>query len=199
MVMDVRGVVTGDGAIAEQPGQHFGADLGQFIEEQVRASVLGVDGEQAGSSRWLQHHVAGSDGGGARRDDAKSGGGRERGTGESPNGPASTAGRFWARSWGGRCGVRFSAWTGGRPVPADGSSTTSPGRMAAAIAATTPSPVGVENCCNAWEVWDRRVWVGSRAPIFSIIARAAAGDTDLRRIVEPYLRRNRICAASQAS
>src|SRR3546814_2820173 len=71
--------------------------------------------------------------------------------------------------------------------------------MAAAIAATTPSPVGVENCCNAWEVWDRRVWVGSRAPIFSIIARAAAGDTDLRRIVEPYLRRNRICAASQAS
>src|SRR3546814_4289371 len=76
-------------------------------------------------------------------------------------------------------------------------STTSPGRMAAAIAATTPSPVGVENCCNAWEVWDRRVWVGSRAPIFSIIARAAAGDTDLRRIVEPYLRRNRICAASQ--
>src|SRR3546814_5857118 len=69
MVMDLRGVVTGDGAIAEQPGQHFGADLGQFIEEQVRASVLGVDGEQAGSSRWLQHHVAGSDGGGDRRDD----------------------------------------------------------------------------------------------------------------------------------
>src|SRR3546814_19714535 len=77
MVMDVRGVVTGDGAIAEQPGQHFGADLGQFIEEQVRASVLGVDGEQAGSSRWLQHHVAGSDGGGDRRDDAKSGRCRE--------------------------------------------------------------------------------------------------------------------------
>src|SRR3546814_7762348 len=47
------------------------------MEEDVRASVLGVDGEQAGSSRWRQHHAAGSDGGGDRRDDAKSGRCRE--------------------------------------------------------------------------------------------------------------------------
>src|SRR3546814_17922158 len=82
MVMDVRGVVTGDGAIAEQPGQHFGADLGPFIAEQVRVSLLGVDGEQAGSSRWLHNHVAGSDGGVDRRPDPHSRRCRELNPGE---------------------------------------------------------------------------------------------------------------------
>src|SRR3546814_9410786 len=43
-----RGVVTGDGAIAEQPGQHFGADLGQLDRKSVvwgkRVSVVVVFG-----------------------------------------------------------------------------------------------------------------------------------------------------------
>src|SRR3546814_14907812 len=104
--------------------------------------------------------------------------------------PANQSALISASSVRSRCARRFSAWTESRPVPADGPSTTSPGRMAAAIAATTPSPVGVENCCNAWEVWDRRVWFGSRAPIFLVIHRAAGGDSDLRSIVELYLSRN---------
>lgn len=39
-----------------------------------------------------------------------------------------------------------SACTASIPVPADGSSTTSPGSIIAAVAATKASPSGVENC-----------------------------------------------------
>ena len=45
MIMDMRGVMAGDGAVAKQPGQHLGARLGQFIEDQTRAPALGLNGE----------------------------------------------------------------------------------------------------------------------------------------------------------
>ncbi len=56
-----------------------------------------------------------------------------------------------------------SAKQASSPVPAEGSSTTSSAVMAAAVAATKPSGIGVENCCSAWLSSERRVWVGSRA------------------------------------
>jgi hypothetical protein len=53
-----------------------------------------------------------------------------------------------------------SAKMASKPVPAEGSSTTSAGAIAAALAATKARSIGVENCCSARLSWDRRVWVG---------------------------------------
>ena len=54
-----------------------------------------------------------------------------------------------------------------RPVPADGSSTTSAGVIAAARGAARPSGIGVENCWSASLSSERRVWVGRRLAIFA--------------------------------
>jgi hypothetical protein len=83
------------------------------------------------------------------------------------------------------------------PVPADGSSTTSVDVIAAAMPATKPRPMGVENCWRLWLSSDRRVCDGSSAAILASIASRAAGDRLF--IAGPNLRRNMTCAASLAS
>ena len=71
--------------------------------------------------------------------------------------------------------------------------------IAAATLATKPNPIGVENCWSAWLSSDRRVCDGSSAATLASMARNAAGDAARPRMAGPNLRRNRICAASQAS
>ena len=61
----------------------------------------------------------------------------------------------------------ISARMARRPVPADGSSTRSPGVTAAAQSAARPSGIGVENCWSAWLSSERRVWVGKRLASFA--------------------------------
>ncbi len=78
------------------------------------------------------------------------------------------------------------------PVPAEGSSTTSAGVIAAAVLATKPSPIGVENCWSAWLSSDRRVWDGTRAASFVSMARKRDGDAARSRMAGPNLQRNRI-------
>ena len=85
------------------------------------------------------------------------------------------------------------------PVPAEGSSTTSAGVIAAATLAASPSAIGVENCCRVWLSSERRVWVGSRPAIFSSIGAKAACDPARERMTGPNLRKNSTVAASQAS
>ncbi len=85
------------------------------------------------------------------------------------------------------------------PVPAEGSSTRSVGVIAAAVLAAKPSSIGVENCWSAWLSSERRVWDGSSAASLASMARNADGDAARPRMAGPNLRRNRICAASQAS
>ena len=62
------------------------------------------------------------------------------------------------------------------PVPAEGSSTRSPGVTAAATRAQKPKAIGVENCCSAWLSSERRVWVGERPAILVSIGSSAAGE-----------------------
>jgi hypothetical protein len=85
------------------------------------------------------------------------------------------------------------------PVPAEGSRTTSLGVIAAAVLATNPSSIGVENCWSAWLSSERRVWEGTRAATLASMVRNADGDAARSHIAGPNFRRNRICAASQAS
>ncbi len=92
-----------------------------------------------------------------------------------------------------------SAKTARRPVPADGSNTTSAGVIAAAMFATHANPIGVENCWRDSLSSDRRVWVGRRLAIFVNIGNMADGDVALARMAAPCRRRNRTVAASQAS
>jgi hypothetical protein len=56
---------------------------------------------------------------------------------------------------------------------------------------------GVENCWRAWLSSERRVCDGSSAAIFASMGRHAAAPR--LRMAAPNLRRNRTCAASQAS
>jgi hypothetical protein len=86
-----------------------------------------------------------------------------------------------------------------KPVPAEGSSTTSVGVIAAATLATKPNPMGVENCWSAWLSSDRRVCDGSNPATLASMARNADGDIARPRMTGPNLRRKRICAASQES
>ena len=92
-----------------------------------------------------------------------------------------------------------SARTARWPVPADGSSTTSAGVIAAATLATYANPIGVENCWSDSLSSDRRVWVGRRLAIRISIDSMSAGDAALARMAAPCRRRNRTVAASQAS
>ena len=92
-----------------------------------------------------------------------------------------------------------SAWIARSPVPAEGSSTRSAGVIAAAAHATKPRPIGVENCWSAWLSSERRVCDGSSPASLASIARNADGDAARSRMAGPNLRRNRTCAASQAS
>jgi antirestriction protein ArdC len=93
----------------------------------------------------------------------------------------------------------ISARMASRPVPADGSSTTSAGVIAAATLATNASPMGVENCWRDSLSSDRRVCVRRRLVILVSIGSMAVGDVALARMAVPYRRRNRTVAASQAS
>ncbi|ESX20953.1 hypothetical protein X766_04420 [Mesorhizobium sp. LSJC255A00] len=71
--------------------------------------------------------------------------------------------------------------------------------MAAAVAATRPSGIGVENCWKVCASSDRRVCVGMSPAIFDNAESRRAGDAALRNNAFPYLRRKRTVAASQAS
>ncbi len=93
----------------------------------------------------------------------------------------------------------ISANIASRPVPADGSSTTSPGVMPAAVSAAKPTGRGVENCWSAWDSSDRRVCVGSRLLILVSAERYAVGQSALRNSAFPNLRRKRTEATSHAS
>jgi len=86
-----------------------------------------------------------------------------------------------------------------RPVPADGSSTTSAGVIAAATLATNANPIGAENCWRDSLSSDRRVWVGRRVVIFVSIGSMALAEVALARMAAPYRRTNRTVATSQAS
>ena len=77
IVVDMRSVVAGDGAIAEQAGQHLGADLGQLVENQAGAARLGLDREQAGPGGGFEHQVARPDRGRDGGDEAQPGRRRE--------------------------------------------------------------------------------------------------------------------------
>ena len=92
-----------------------------------------------------------------------------------------------------------SAWIANMPVPAEGSSTVSPTPIEAATTATNDRPAGVEYCCKAWLVSERRVWVGMRADTRSISARERDREPPREKIAGPKRRRKRICATSQAS
>lgn len=84
-------------------------------------------------------------------------------------------------------------------MPADGSITRSSDVSAAATLATKPSSIGVENCWSASLSSERRVCEGTSAASFRSSAGNAEDDAARLRIAGPNLRRNRICAASQAS
>ena len=58
VVVDVRGVVAGDGNILEQLGEQRRAALGQLIERQLGARLLGVNSQQARAGRRLEHEIA---------------------------------------------------------------------------------------------------------------------------------------------
>jgi hypothetical protein len=61
MIVDLRGVVTGDSDTGEQAVQQPCARVGRLIENERAARELGEDGEQPGSCRRLQHEIGRSD------------------------------------------------------------------------------------------------------------------------------------------
>ena len=67
----------------------------------------------------------------------------------------------------------------------------SAGVIAAAVLATKPSAIGVENCWSAWLSSERRVCDGSSAATLASMASSAAGDPARARMARPNLRRNR--------
>ena len=69
MVMDLRGIEGGDGAVGEKRGQQGGARVGKLIEDERRAGEFGEGGEKPRTGRRLQHAV--------RSDDARRHGGDE--------------------------------------------------------------------------------------------------------------------------
>ena len=87
----------------------------------------------------------------------------------------------------------------GRVVPRDRDIGKQQREQIAAVAAASPSAIGVENCCSAWLSSDRRVCDGRSPAILSSMARKSAGIAARARMAGPNLRKNRICAASQAS
>src|SRR3546814_18160699 len=75
MIVDMRRVMAGDGGAGEQMREQPSTRLGQFIQGERSATVLGEDGEQSRAGRWVQHPDAGRDTGGDGGEIAK----RERG------------------------------------------------------------------------------------------------------------------------
>jgi hypothetical protein len=71
--------------------------------------------------------------------------------------------------------------------------------IAAAVLAANPSPIGVENCWSAWLSSERRVWEGTSAANLASMVRNADREAARSRMAGPNFRKNRICAASQAS
>ena len=49
MIVDVRGVETGDGGAGKEERKKVGAGFGEFVENEGRARQLGQDGEQPGA------------------------------------------------------------------------------------------------------------------------------------------------------
>jgi hypothetical protein len=60
-VVDMGGVVPADHGPSKQPGQQFGAGVGQFVEVQPGPGQGSEDSQKADSGRGLQHQVGGSD------------------------------------------------------------------------------------------------------------------------------------------
>lgn len=69
-------------------------------------------------------------------------------------------------------------------MPAEGSNTTPPGVMAAAVMAARPRGMGVENCWSAWLSSERRVCVGRRLAILAK-AESRAAKAALRKSAGP--------------
>ena len=61
VIVDLRGVVAGDGDAGEQMAQQPGARFGQFIENERPAREFGENGEQPRASRRFQHEIGGCD------------------------------------------------------------------------------------------------------------------------------------------
>ena len=84
-------------------------------------------------------------------------------------------------------------------MPAEGSSTVSPGWMSDARNAAHASASGVENWSKATWCSERCEWVGSSAAMRSTMARNASGVPAASSIERPQRRRNSTVAASAAS
>ena len=85
------------------------------------------------------------------------------------------------------------------PVPADGSSTVSPGWTSAARNAAQASGSGVENWSKATWCSLRCEWLGSSAAMRSTMVRNASGVAAWPRMSWAQRRRNSTVAASAAS
>ncbi len=72
MVVDVGGVVPGDAVARKQTVEQIGASVGDLVQDQAAAGELGMDGEEPGAGRGLQHEIGGHDRGGRAGDEAKS-------------------------------------------------------------------------------------------------------------------------------
>ena len=59
MVVDLLGVVPGDGNVAEQAAEQAGARVGDLVQGALRFGELGEDRQQAGAGRRFQNDVAG--------------------------------------------------------------------------------------------------------------------------------------------
>jgi hypothetical protein len=57
MVMDVGGVMPGDGETGKELAQQSGASLRQLVQDEPAIRQLGEDGEQARPCRRLEHEV----------------------------------------------------------------------------------------------------------------------------------------------
>ena len=59
MVVDLLGVVPGDGNVAEQAAEQAGASVGDLVQGALRFGELGEDRQQSGAGRRFQNDVAG--------------------------------------------------------------------------------------------------------------------------------------------
>src|SRR5260370_31153684 len=77
MVVDVGGVVPGHIDSGEQAIEQIGPAASDLVQDQAAASKLGMDGEEPGAGRRLQHKIGRRDRGGGAGDEAESDRGRE--------------------------------------------------------------------------------------------------------------------------
>jgi hypothetical protein len=64
MVVDVGGVVSGDAVARKQTVEQICAGVGDLVQDQAATGKFGMNGEEPGARRGLQHEIGGRNRGG---------------------------------------------------------------------------------------------------------------------------------------